>query len=660
MAGFIPVQKILMQFLKYSAALASCVLLLSACGGGGGGGGAAGADQGWLTFTPNPVNVAANQGQSTWFTINAKSSRTITQVFNIGIVEPSGMVTTDVSLAPVSQYEYNATLRTSPTMGAGSHSGRLEVRLCEDDPKVCNKPISGSPWFIPMTLTVNAAPVVTPPVVTPPVVTPPVVTPPVVLPPVTAQFNLASIDVSTYEGEPVTVALSAGINRSLLGVANVGVVDSNGLLAASTNDANFTDSLHFNATLQTATGLSVGKHTGTLQVRACEDSLAVCAKPVSGSPWSLPISVNVASQLNLKALSTLPQVPDWSTHQGNAAHTGAINASFDSAAFTRRFTVGTTGAYQGGVATEGANSFAVIALAGQWFVQAISDVTGKELWRVSLGTLSNANPPAAASGKVYVTSTGHQDSYLWILDQRDGSLLAKRAMSSQWEHYLAPTIANGAVYTDYGYYGGMAKYNGTDATPQWEVGLPQFDNWTPAVDNNYAYTYVNGTFHALDNGSGAVGYTVADPKYSWHGWSADGSVVLGAGMLYAYDGDRVTALNLTTRVIAWSASGNGVTTQPALGAGALYVLGANGTVLEARNPASGAVQWISNDLGAPYRQVVVSNNLAFVSNDSTTLAINLNTHKTVWTYPLGGKLSISKRGVLYIVSPQKLAAVNLQ
>ena len=131
-------------------------------------------------------------------------------------------------------------------------------------------------------------------------------------------------------------------------------------------------------------------------------------------------------------------------------------------------------------------------------------------------------------------------------------------------------------------------------------------------------------------------------------------------MLYGATVNTLTALNLKTRTVAWLLPSLGIGTQPAFSAGVLYVLNGNGTILEARDPASGTLQWASNDLADQYTQVIVAGNLAFVASGSTTLAIDLATHKTVWTYPLGGKLSISNRGVLYIVSPQKLAAVNLR
>jgi outer membrane protein assembly factor BamB len=63
-----------------------------------------------------------------------------------------------------------------------------------------------------------------------------------------------------------------------------------------------------------------------------------------------------------------------------------------------------------------------------------------------------------------------------------------------------------------------------------------------------------------------------------------------------------------------------------------------------------------------FTRVIVTRNLAFVSSESRTVAIDLGTHKAVWSYPLGGDLSISSNGVLYILGTNggALAAVNLQ
>ena len=59
--------------------------------------------------------------------------------------------------------------------------------------------------------------------------------------------------------------------------------------------------------------------------------------------------------------------------------------------------------------------------------------------------------------------------------------------------------------------------------------------------------------------------------------------------------------------------------------------------------------------------IIVTRNLAFVSSAEITQAVDLVTKKVVWSYPQGGKLAISARGVLYIFSDAgALVAVNLR
>ena len=60
------------------------------------------------------------------------------------------------------------------------------------------------------------------------------------------------------------------------------------------------------------------------------------------------------------------------------------------------------------------------------------------------------------------------------------------------------------------------------------------------------------------------------------------------------------------------------------------------------------------------------NNVLFVSCSSDfgeagiTYAIDIASHRTVWSYPLSGELSVSGQGVLYIVAGARVAAINLK
>ena len=58
--------------------------------------------------------------------------------------------------------------------------------------------------------------------------------------------------------------------------------------------------------------------------------------------------------------------------------------------------------------------------------------------------------------------------------------------SAQWERYYAPTIYDGSVYVNGGYYGGMYGFDAFGGAQQWFNSLPQYDEWTPAVEADLA------------------------------------------------------------------------------------------------------------------------------------------------------------------------------
>ena len=109
----------------------------------------------WLTLTPSPISLTINKGESVAFTVTARSSQTIAQNFNVGVIDAKGVITTDVQLTARSELEYVATLHTSPSLTTGTYTTNLEVRLCQDSPLTCRVPLPGSPWYVPLTVTVK-------------------------------------------------------------------------------------------------------------------------------------------------------------------------------------------------------------------------------------------------------------------------------------------------------------------------------------------------------------------------------------------------------------------------------------------------------------------------------------------------------------------------
>ena len=522
-------------------ALAACGL--SACGGGGDGGGAglAGAsDSSWLVFTPSSIDRTTYAGESQLVNVRAKSSKTIPEKINIGIIDGKGVFTTDVAIKAISATEYEATLRISPSLPLGTYTGSIEVRICLDDP-------------------------------------------------------------------------------------------------------------------------------------------VVCQKPVDGSPWQVPYKIVVASGTHLRPLAAWPHIPGWSTYKGNASHTGFVPATTDPAVFSRRWSwtdpVAAPAVPVSSVAVDSGVAFAVTgaSVGSDWTLWAISENNGSVLWKYAFGGLFNVNPPAAANGKVFVTSTGHEDTYFWVFDQKTGALITKQARSSQWPNYLAPTVYGTEVYTETGSYGGMTKFDTTTNTFGWTIPLPQYDGWTPAVDDTYAYAYVASSLYAVRKSDGVVDFEIADPQFKWAGYTVNGAPALGTDQA-AYvvqfgpnngGGDaRLIAFDLAKRTIKWQVSGK-FRSNPVLVGDVVYVV--NNSLLEARAIQTGALLWAWNapdgfDTGfLAVNDIVATNNLVFVSGKSNVYAIDTATRASVWHYPQSGKLAISANGVLYISTRYgQLIAVNLK
>lgn len=135
-------------------------VLLASCGGGGGGGGSSGggSDNNWLSFSPAAVDLTVYEDEpAQTFRVTATSSKTISGVFNVAIIDNSGILdAAATSVQANSEYSYTASLKLLNSLPAGTRTGNLEIRLCRDDPRTCANPIEGSPWQLPYTLTVKS------------------------------------------------------------------------------------------------------------------------------------------------------------------------------------------------------------------------------------------------------------------------------------------------------------------------------------------------------------------------------------------------------------------------------------------------------------------------------------------------------------------------
>ncbi len=637
-----------------------CASLLVACGGGGGGGGdssnspnSGGNPAGdWLTFNPSQVDISVYEGSSVPISVVGTATKKFSKSFNIAIVDSVGVITPSVSISAISPMQYQVTLNSNLALKTGVYTSNVQVRLCEDDPKICNVPFPGSPWTLPIKITVKSNADVG----------------------VNVTSTPAPLELTTYPGEAVQFVVSAESQIDTGKAFKIGIIDS-GLNSKvkSTGQVSNTKSI---ATLETNPDLKPGEYSSMLEIRTCADDPVVCKLPSSGSPRRIPLKIKVRNTTNLIPLRPVPQLGAWSTFQGNAAHNGHVPASFSPSNFLRRWSWSSSEISSSSyVSIDNGLLYLTKATAspGEYELIALNEANGQVQWRTRMGRLYGVNAPAAGNGRVFVTARGdwsmNATNFLWVFNQ-DGILLNQVPIPWVSTERVAPTIFDNEVFDGYSN-NLMSKYLTGHQKLAWSVNLPIHSTLTPAVDANYAYSFMGGNLFAVKKTDGSLAYTInANPQ----GFSTDlnGFIpVLSNKNMAFVDWNGLQAFDLNTRQRVWTSSGG----YPAYANNVVYVINNYGKVLEARSAQNGGLLWSVNVLtqeeyasGISFNTIIVSDNLVFISSGSgyfappgvRTLAIDINTHKVVWEHPLGGSLAISSYGVLYIKGKTRIDAINLQ
>jgi PQQ-like domain len=508
-------------------------------------------------------------------------------------------------------------------------------------------------------------------------------------------FNPGKISGETFEGTSQTFTINAALDRGVPGVVNVGIIDKVGVISPTLTLTPVTQ-LSYNAIISTQANLPVGNYKGNLEVRLCSDAPTVCASPIPGSPWLLPYDLTVKSNIgNLSQLTALVGAGSWGMHQGNASHTGYVPVTLDPAKFNFRWRW---------LSPVEENIHPVVVANGIIYassdnnlkpnngVFAISESNKNLLWQnrfMGNGTVKSVapaaaptpppsttptpmpspivNPPSVSDGKVFLATSGHGETFMWAFDAGNGSVLSKQDFTSQRDKYYAPTVLDGAVYTDGGSFGGMLSFKQIDGRINWFANLAQFDRWTPAVDALNSYAYLGDGLNVLDKNTGVLRYKISDPNFIFGEYSIYGSPIIGTNNnILAVNGrgdfsgsNRLNNFDLVTKNIKWSVSGH-ISNEPALAKGIIYF--ANGPQIEARNESDGLLLWawmpqessdsFSNGYGAVPRNIIVTDSHLFVSTKTKTYAVSLLSHQAVWSYPIAGSLALSTNGILYIASNQ--------
>lgn len=497
--------------------------------------------------------------------------------------------------------------------------------------------------------------------------------------------NLARIVAS---GTPVTMTVSVTpVEFAWVGTLSAKATDRAAVFSQSVTVAAGSGGA-YTLTLTTSTAVAPNHYVSSVTISLCSD--ASCATPQPVPSITVPFDINVMSASsvwpgnNLTPLSAWSGVSDWSTFQGNRAHTGYVPADVDPNHFTTRwqgpsliFNDGFE--YQNCVTVTTSHNMLFVAgstdpnlLAVSSALFALSELDGSLVWQHGFGntTYQAVNSPAVFGGVVYISAGEFSSNALFAFNATDGSLFFQAPMTSGNDHHLAPTIGPDGIYVNEadGIYGFALT-----GVQLFVDSLAQTSEWTPATDANAAYAYT-GKLTVIDPSSGAVLASIADPTFVNYVYEIGGSAVLGApGSVIAANyanasvGAKTNTLldfNVPQKSISWQLAGSYVST-PAYNAGILYAANDNPLRLEARSESDGSLLWSwippqAGDTGF-VSEVLLTNTMIFVSTNLAVYGIDTTTHELVWSYPLPGRLALSPNGILYLeASGMKLTAINVK
>lgn len=448
-------------------------------------------------------------------------------------------------------------------------------------------------------------------------------------------------------------------------------------------------------------GLAEGTYTGSVD-------FSVFVNPFPGTPNYQPrtasYSITVAG---LKGtLSPLRELSggDWEGSNGNAAHTGFVPVTLDTAKFTRRWSWkgddGISGSRLSPLVTANGlvyfNEEVSVADAGEKFkyiytykLSALSETDGAAAWQTELKLLGTLGAPGVSGNRLVMA--GISDAHTF--DALTGARLATVKQPNTMGQLIATSpLTAPTLFAGNAYLGGNNDVISLDATTgqnRWSssLDLPKLgnvDEWTPAVSAGTVYSHAAGTLTAFNIGDGTRRFSVAVPGQVLGGLNksalrqapvlVDENTVLLLNQR-PYPGksadNSLTLVDTASRAVRWTVNGR-FTTQPVVARGVIYVGNDSGRVLEARNVSDGAVLWTWPLAGVGEEafggDLIVTNNLLFVAGEKHTYALNLASHQLAWTYRLGGTLALSRNGVLYIRSTpgadagivNYVTAINLQ
>jgi hypothetical protein len=369
----------------------------------------------------------------------------------------------------------------------------------------------------------------------------------------------------------------------------------------------------------------------------------------AGSSSNNPVTITMDQRRRVTALfastSDLPLAGNWPTFGNGPAHTSYFPGMLGDATFSPRWTASIGGSLQQVAIGNNAVYITPLTYFGAAYVAAVHEYSGQIRWWDTMASAFSVNPPTYDSGSVYVQRGNHSsDTHLWSFNASNGATNWMAPHSAQWERYMAPTVANGGVYVNGGYYGGMYGFNQTNGAQKFFLGMAQYDGWTPTFYNGKLYSWVAGGFNEHDPGSGAINWSLS-LSWDWSGYTMNRTVAAAEGRAYFIGNPNLYAVDLTTHSVAWRVEGSFSGT-PAIANGMVYaVSGGNVNAYTIDGQMVGVYTTGDSSLWQP----IVTDDVLIVGSGTQTYVFDLLNFSLRQTIPVGGLISLANN-VLYVAT----------
>jgi hypothetical protein len=407
----------------------------------------------------------------------------------------------------------------------------------------------------------------------------------------------------------------------------------------------------------TRSDVPVGARTGSVLLRACQEAACTNVYAGSGATYTHTLTVTIG---------------EWVTYQRNAAHTGYVPVTLDPSKFAKAWEI----ARIPDLNREGG----MIAVNGSVYFTAgtrlysVSEASGVQNWMYEPADAGSAfGAPGYHGGRVYVPywPTGSRQvgaggiAVIRGVDAVSGSPATSSEFLTQNAPFASPTFQGASMYYQKGEYGSLTyRYALPSGSTTWEAGTRFTSGYnavqTPAVDDTQVYYFVVNGITIVDKATGTLlpesppfgGSTVGEQMSPII--TARGHVV-GRNM---FDQSRMQAIDRATRKVAWT-SRIGYPYQPVTAGNVIYAYHEdNAATIDAISDTDGSVLWswpvppgesgsYTPSIG-PNENMVLTDNLLFLSTLKNIYAIDLITRQTVWTYPVRGQLVLTNNRTLLI------------